>query len=141
MYKILDNLWLGATALVVQYIYPFIFPVKGFLIFTGAVVLCDTVTGILAAHKRGEPISSKGMRRTITKIIIYFIAILLAEGMRVTFVPGVSIPYAVAFVIATTEFKSNIENIESISGISLWATITSTIKNAAKNYTDPAHKD
>lgn len=118
-----ENLVVSAVATIIKILFPFIFPIKGFLIITIALVACDLVTGIMAAIKRGEKPSSKGIRTTVHKMTAYFIAILLAEGIRVVFVPEISIPYFVAFIIAVAEFKSNIENIEQITNISIWAQI------------------
>lgn len=124
MDKIYENLLYGFIALIVKFVWPFLFPIGGFLIFTGCVVICDTITGIIAAKKRGEIITSYGLRRTTEKMILYFIAIMLAEGIRITFIENVDVAYFVAFVIAVTEFKSNIENIESITHIKLWEAIS-----------------
>lgn len=127
-YLELDNIILAISGMVVNYIYPFMLPIKSFLILTLALVACDTITGIMAAERRGEKVSSKGIRRTLEKIIAYFIAILLSEGMRVVFMNEVQVPYFVALIIAIAEFKSNIENIEHISGHSIWQMLKSKMK-------------
>lgn len=123
-----ENLLAGWFALLLNTIFPFLFPIREFLILTIALVACDTITGIMAAKRRKEPITSRGIRRTVEKITAYFIAILCAEGMRVTFIPEISIPYFVAFIIAIAEFKSNIENVEHISGINIWQQIMDKFK-------------
>jgi hypothetical protein len=63
-----------------------IIPISPFLIFTVILVFCDLVTGIIAAKNRKEKITSFKIRRTVVKIVLYFIAILLAEGMRDIFI-------------------------------------------------------
>lgn len=96
--------------------------------------MSDFVTGILAAIKRKERVSSRGMRNTVVKIILYFIAILLSEGMVVVFkIPGHMLTYSVAFVIAVTEFRSNIENIESATGTSIWSAIKNFVTQKNNN--------
>lgn len=127
-YLELDNIILALSWMVVNYVYPFMMPIKSFLYLTLALVACDTITGIMAAERRGEKISSKGIRRTIQKIVAYFIAILLSEGMRVVFMRDVQVPYFIALIIAIAEFKSNIENVEHISGHSIWAMLKSKMK-------------
>jgi len=127
-YLEIDNLLLSWVALVFHTLYPFIFPVQEFLILTLCLVICDAFTGILAAKKQGQKITSGGIRQTVSKITAYFIAILLSEGMRVTFIPEISIPYFVAFIIAIAEFKSNIENVEKIGSISIWRQIIEKFK-------------
>lgn len=112
----------------------FISPLMPFLILTIALVFCDTYSGVKAARKRGEIIVSNGLRRTIEKMVLYFMAILLAEGMRGVFqIPNlpmteVTITYIVAASIALIEFKSNIENIESVTGAKIWTYISDTIQ-------------
>jgi len=123
-----ENLLAGWFALLLNTIFPFLFPIREFLILTIALVACDTITGIIAAKRRKEPITHRGIKRTVEKITAYFIAILCAEGIRVTFIPEISIPYFIAFIISIAEFKSNIENVEQISGLNIWQQIMDKFK-------------
>jgi uncharacterized membrane protein len=100
-------------------IFSFFLPIKHFLIFTIFVVFADTVTGIMAARKRGEPITSKGLYRTSQKVVVYFVGIMIFEGARNTFSLPVNITYMVAFTIATTELYSISENIKSMTGVNI----------------------
>jgi uncharacterized membrane protein len=100
-------------------IFSFFLPIKHFLIFTIFVVFADTVTGILAAKKRNEPITSKGLYRTSQKVVVYFVGIMIFEGARNTFSLPVNITYMVAFTIATTELYSISENIKSMTGVNI----------------------
>ena len=98
-------------------------PIKGFLIFTIFVVFADMGTGILAAKKEQQKINSRGLYRTIEKIIVYFCAILIFEGARNTFsLPNIT--YMAAFLIATVELYSISENIKRITGVNLGVLIT-----------------
>ena len=100
-------------------IFSFIFPIKHFLIFTIFVVFADTVTGIMAARKRGEPITSKGLYRTSQKILTYFCGIMIFHGASITFQLPSQITYSVSFIIAATELFSISENIKSITGTNI----------------------
>jgi len=105
------------------WIFSFFIPIKGFLIFTVFVVFADMGTGILAAKKEGQKINSRGLYRTIEKIIVYFCAILIFEGARNTFsLPNIT--YMAAFLIATVELYSISENIKRITGVNLGVLIT-----------------
>ena len=97
----------------------FIIPIKSFLIFTIFVVFADTVTGIMAAKKRGEEITSKGLYRTSQKCLVYLCGIMIFEGARLTFQLPFNITYMAAFTIATTELFSIAENIKSITGVNI----------------------
>tara|TARA_R110000868_G_scaffold280083_1_gene540163 strand:+ start:835 stop:1239 length:405 start_codon:yes stop_codon:yes gene_type:complete len=102
----------------------FFIPIKGFLIFTVFVVFADMATGILAAKKEGQKINSRGLYRTIEKIVVYFCAILIFEGARNTFSLPFNITYMAAFLIATVELYSISENIKRITGVNLGVLIT-----------------
>lgn len=106
------------------WIASFFIPIKGFLIFTIFVVFADMGTGILAAKKEGQKINSRGLYRTIEKIIVYFCAILIFEGARNTFSLPFNITYMAAFLIATVELYSISENTKRITGVNLGVLIT-----------------
>ena len=89
----------------------FIIPIKSFLLFTVFVVFADTVTGIMAAKKRGEEITSKGLYRTSQKCLVYLCGIMIFEGARLTFQLPFNITHMVAFTIATTELFSIAETV------------------------------
>jgi len=100
-------------------LFSFFLPIKHFLIFTIFVVFADTVTGIMAARKRGEPITNKGLYRTSQKVVVYFVGIMIFEGAKNTFSLPLNITYMVAFTIATTELYSISENIKSMTGVNI----------------------
>jgi uncharacterized membrane protein len=106
------------------YIFSFFIPIKGFLIFTIFVVFADMGTGIMAAKKEGQNINSKGLYRTMEKIVVYFCAILIFEGARNTFSLPFNITYMAAFLIATVELYSISENVKRITGVNLGVLIT-----------------
>jgi len=83
-------------------LFSFFLPIKHFLIFTIFVVFADTVTGIMAARKRNEPITSKGLYRTSQKVVVYFVGIMIFHGASVTFGLPSQIVYSVSFLISFT---------------------------------------
>lgn len=131
---------LSATAkvasIVIGFMLSFVAPVQSFLIAVAVLVCADVVTGVWASKKRGEPITSRRASRTISKLIGYPIAILLSHLMATTFFQDVpvldGVTYAVALFIAAVEFKSNLENISTITGIDLWAQVAQFINNRLK---------
>jgi uncharacterized membrane protein len=100
-------------------LFSFFFPIKHFLIFTIFVVFADTVTGIIAARKRNEAITSKGLYRTSQKVVVYFVGIMIFHGASVTFGLPSQIVYSVSFLISFTELYSISENIKSITGVNI----------------------
>jgi uncharacterized membrane protein len=109
-------------------LFSFFLPIKHFLIFTIFVVFADTVTGIMAARKRGEPITSKGLYKTSQKVVTYFCGIMIFHGASVTFGLPSQIVYSVSFLIAFTELYSISENIKLITGVNLAMTILKFFK-------------
>ena len=109
-------------------LFSFFLPIKHFLIFTIFVVFADTLTGIKAAKKEGQKISSKGLYRTTEKIVIYFTSILIFEGAKNTFSIPFPITYMVAMMISCTELYSVAENVKRITGVELGTLITKFFK-------------
>lgn len=99
-------------------------PVQHVMLVTLAMIAIDLITGILAAKKQNLPISSSGLRRTITKLFVYEITI--AMGFLVeTYMTGATIPVVkiITSFIGLTELKSCMENLDIINGSSLLKTI------------------
>jgi phage-related holin len=116
------------------YAWAFIAPVSHFLLFTVALVLCDLYTGVLAAKKRGEALRSRGFYRSVQKITLYYVAILLSHGMKHVFFVGLDfdIVWMVAGIISLTEFKSNLENVATVTGTDIWTLIANYIPRLPK---------
>src|SRR5690606_10180827 len=91
---------------------------KKLAIITFATVLFDTVTGMIAAGREGEPIQSRKFSRVDAKLLAYPIAVMMAT-MIVDVIPGASqlYPAAAAAALAlifATEALSVIENLDRI---------------------------
>lgn len=115
--------WAGVISAIFGWILSFLWPVWPFLILMIALTMTDLYTGTRAAKKRGEKINSRGLRRTVEKIVLYTAAILLCEGMKTVFFPALNITYIAAFTVCLTETKSNLENIYQVTGTDVWANV------------------
>ena len=108
-------------------------PIKPMLIACGVLILADTITGMFAARKRKEPIQSAEMRRSITKLVVYQIAIISAFVLE-KYMLGDLVPVSkiVAGVIGMVEFKSILENVSTIAGQDILALVINKLgsKNA-----------
>jgi len=116
----------------IPYIVFFFAPITAAMIGLGVLILADVVTGCRAAKLRGEEIRSNRMARTISKIIFYSIAIILSRVMEVAFMDWIPVAQITAGYIAIVEFKSNMENIGSITGVDVWKHIMTKIENWSK---------
>lgn len=99
-------------------------PIKGMLIVTAILIACDLISGLLAAKKRGEKISSAGLRRTLTKILVYNMAILTGFLVQTYMVSDVlPITALIAGVISLVELKSILENLNSVNGTDIFRSL------------------
>jgi len=102
------------------YVFFFFAPITWSIVGIGVLVFADVFTGIAAAKKRGERIHSKGMSRTIGKMLYYTIAIVLSRVMELTFISWLPIAQLTSGYISVVEFKSNLENIAQVTGVDVW---------------------
>jgi hypothetical protein len=99
-------------------------PIKALLIAVGFLIFADTVSGILAARKRGEKISSAKLRGVITKAFVYQICVISGFVMEKYIVDGIlPVSKIIAGAIAAVEIKSILENSNTILGMDLFAEV------------------
>ena len=96
-------------------------PIAPLILATMAFCVADFVTGIAAAKKTGVPIESKKMKSKVFEMFFYMVAILLSYIFYVEFKSFIDFPIykLTAFLILSTEFWSNMENISKITNLPL----------------------
>lgn len=99
-------------------------PIEAVLLTAFVMVIVDFITGIMAANHRKEPVTSSGFRRSVTKIFVYEIA-LMAAFLVQHYMSGDYVPVEkiVASFIGLTELTSIVENLNEISGGSLFTAL------------------
>lgn len=110
-------------------------PIHSLLLTTGVMIFADLFTGIIAAYKRGEKITSGGIRRTLTKMFVYEAALMLAflaEHYMSDILPFVKMASG---MIALVELKSIYENLNSISGGELLKSLIDKLGSANQSGT------
>lgn len=92
-------------------------PAKGMILTSLVLIIVDLITGIMAARKIGTPITSAGIRRTVSKLFIYEMAIVMAFLVQ-TYMTGDTVPVSsiVTGMIGLTELTSVLENMNTIGG-------------------------
>lgn len=116
--------------------YVFTRPIHQAAVIVSVLVCADLFTGIYAAKKAGAEITSRGLRRTVDKLLGYLTAILLAHLTQQVTAVEISVLKAVAGFIAVTELLSNLENIGKIAELPLADSVRkllNTNKPNAKN--------
>ena len=103
-------------------------PTKPLLIVVGVLIFMDTVTGVWAAYKRKERLSSNRFFRLPMKMLLYHIAILSGFLLQKYLLDDVMpVSKLVAAAIGTTEFYSMIENVQSITGKNIFEEVLSKL--------------
>ena len=112
-------------------------PIKELMLTIGFLVSADLVVGLWKAIKTGQRIRSRRMSDTVTKLLLYQLAIM--SGFLIeTFIISELIPITklIATVVAIIEFKSIIESIETVTGKDLWSKIKTIIGRKSEDITD-----
>jgi phage-related holin len=109
-------------------------PAQAMILSSVALVVMDLITGVAAARKRSETITSAGLSRTVAKLLVYETAILLAF-LTQTYLTGATIPVAniVAGFVGITELLSCMENLNDISGNNLLKALLEKLSNTTKS--------
>lgn len=92
-------------------------PIQAALLTVFALIVVDLITGILAAWKIGNEITSSKMKKTVVKLFVYELAITMAYfvGLNLTG-PTLPVLNIVASVVGVTELKSVLENLDILTG-------------------------
>lgn len=99
-------------------------PIKAVIIVTGVLVVADLITGLIAAHKRGEKINSAGLRRTVTKTTVYLSAVCLGFLVEKFMIDSIlPISKLISGIIGVVELKSLMENLNVIYGSDIFKSI------------------
>lgn len=99
----------------------FLLPIKLVIITAGVLILADLFTGILAAKKRGEKITSAALSRTVAKMAVYQTVIITGYMLQVNLLGNVvPVINLVGSVIGMVEFKSIVENANTILGTDIF---------------------
>lgn len=127
MINLLEKMFSASTAkaaiiIALSAIWQFISPIGDFIFLIIFLLITDLITGIMAAKKRGEVITSSGFRRTFQKVVVYALSIIVAEYIRIVMFKDlqINVAFPIAIMIVITEFKSISENTLTITGVDIW---------------------
>lgn len=92
-------------------------PIKELIVVTVVLIIVDLITGMLAARKKGQKLSSAGIRRTFTKFTVYLTGICIGWLVEHYMLEGfMSVSKIAAGLISVIEGKSIFENLDVING-------------------------
>jgi phage-related holin len=95
-------------------------PTLEFMLLVGFFVVMDTITGMAAAAKHEIELTSKKFRAIFPKFIVYGCAVLVAHVLQRQFFPDFPAMKIVAGFVAYSELMSIDENIQKITGFSVF---------------------
>jgi len=99
-------------------------PIKAVIFAVGFLVFADLIMGVWAAKKRGETINSAGLRRSVSKLLVYQLSILSAFAVETYLVTDlIPMVKVLAATIAMVELKSIIESANVILGQDIFKTV------------------
>jgi phage-related holin len=117
-------------------------PIHSTLIAISVLVVADLITGLWAAKREKQPITSSGLKKTIAKTLAYQTTIIVAFVMETYLLSDIPVVKVIAGLIAVTEGKSFLENMHRITGIDFWSEILKKIHdNTAKTLPEEKKED
>lgn len=109
-------------------------PIKPTLIAVSVLVFADFITGIWAALKKKERISSNGINKSLMKSFAYMLFIIVAFVIEKYLIDDVPVIKVVSAMITLRESKSFFENMKVITGLDLMDSLLSKMhQSTAKN--------
>jgi len=105
-------------------------------------VLIDFATGVGAAMKIKEAVSSRKMRNTVNKFLFYTLTIIAAHIVETKITSSLPWLKLVSGFIAITELRSIFENFNRIFSINIWDFIKEILKQtkAGETFFDAINK-
>lgn len=103
-------------------------PIQPMLITVGVLIGADLVFGLIASYKMKEPITSSGLRRTVTKCFVYLSAVCLGY-LAEHYLIGDLVPVSklIAGTVGMVEMKSILESADIINGGSIFKAIVTKL--------------
>lgn len=127
---------LAKASLFLIWVLTYFSPTGYVLMVVGFFVMCDTLTGVLAAKREGQSITSKKLGTTISKFIAYMVGVLCGHVFQQVFFPEFPALKLIGGFIAMIELKSIDENIKRITGYSLLKTATERLESLRSKNTN-----
>ena len=114
---------------IVIFLIAFFSPIAAAIVTVILLGFFDFLTGITAAYKRGNPITSRKMYASIIKVTMYSILIISSHMIELYLLGYLPLVKMATSTIALVELKSLYENISIITGTDIW--------NKVKKQIDP----
>lgn len=129
----IDKIWAYCITGTLSFFEPLWVLMLWFFIF----VMCDMITGISASIKERKIITSNKLSRTIRKLVMYSMAIVLVHGIDAEMITVVNLGLAsiCAAIICGIELYSILENCYRITGNDVFRILTQFTLKKIENET------
>lgn len=123
----------------------FFLPIYPAMIAVGILIAIDTITGVIAARRNNETVTSKKFGRSVTKALVYELLVIAAHLCESYLFQGIPfVKLSLAF-LASTEFLSVSENFTKITGLNFVQYIKSfmdtKLRGMVKEQTEATRED
>ena len=98
------------------------------MIVMGFLIIADTVSGIIASVRAGEPFSSRKLANMASKFLLYQLVIISAHAIDLYMIGLPMLLTATLSGLSLIEFTSIVENVDKATGINLWSYIRNVVK-------------
>lgn len=103
-----------------SWVFVYFYPAFEFILLVGFFVAADTITGVFAAMRKGEDVTSKKFRAMFPKLVVYGVSVLVAHVIQQQFFSDFPALKIVSGLVAYSELISIDENIHKATGVSLF---------------------
>lgn len=110
--------------LIIAGLVAYLAPIYSALLFVGALVMSDWVTGMIKGAKQGK-FNSRSMIKKFYTGSAYLVALMLVRACEIYFSEDSSIPLVkpLVAIIALSELQSMRENLQAITGVDILANL------------------
>lgn len=119
------------TEVIVVAAIAFLLPIWTTLLLLGCLLFADVITGVWKARKKKIKVTSHRLADTVTKMILYSLAIICTHGLETVFpiLGFVQITQIAGGFICVVELKSIYENVAAITGLDIWKHLVKQVKS------------
>lgn len=131
--------WDEALMLTGSYAVAFFTPTWKFLAGVCFLIVADMLMAIAATKKSGQEVKSRKMMRTVWKLIVYALLIMVAHVVKLMFKFPDTWPIVegVTGLVCTIELKSMDENFKLITGKSVFSQLINLVNKKTENENKP----
>lgn len=144
MFKLFNGseFFLAKASALIVYFAALIAPMRATMAALLILVICDFLTGIykVVKFKGWEAVKSAKMGKSITKLVMYYLAIVAGLACEII-TPGIPFTKVATGFVAVVELKSIYENVGAITGVNIWVAVREYLDKYRTTNKEPEKKE